>query len=54
MVVAQGYAQLGLRPGDHQTHLKVAPLLYPGYDDIPNQQEVVTEDRTVPIDTPQE
>ena len=58
MVAAQEYEQLGLRPGDNQTHLKEAGEKLcsstQGYDNTQTQQEAVSEDGAVPLSAPPE
>ena len=53
-----GIEELGLKPGDNQTHLKAAGETFSSstldYEDAQNQQRVVTEDGPVPLSASQE
>lgn len=58
MVVAQGWKQLRLSPGDNQTYLKAAVRKFCsstcGYDDTQMQQEAGRDDRSSPLSASQE
>lgn len=58
MGVAQVYEQSGRRTQDNHTYPKAAGEKFSsstwGYDDPQTQKEVVTEDRSVPLNTSQE